>query len=168
MNSDPASLGNLRDIVTPEPVSWWPLAPGWWVVILVGCLLAAIAAWRGWRRWRANAYRREALSKLERAESIAAVANLLKRTALGAYPRSSVASLSGDAWCRFLTESSLEPMPLDVSEALTRGLFRDGVADASDSLRSYAVSWIRKHRSGSEALPARIGTDQDGEEGTSC
>ena len=168
MNFDPASLGNLRDIVIPEPVSWWPPAPGWWVVILVGCLLAALAAWRGWSRWRANAYRREALSKLERAESIAAVANLLKRTALGAYPRSSVASLTGDAWCRFLTESSLEPMPPDVSEALTRGLFRDGVADASDSLRSYAVSWIRKHRSGSESLPARIGTDQDGEEGTSC
>ena len=168
MNSDPASLDNLRDIVTPDPVSWWPLAPGWWVVILAGCLLAAIGAWRGVSRWRANAYRREALAKLGSAESIADVACLLKRTALGAYPRSSVASLTGEAWCRFLTESSREPMPQDVSKALTRDLFRHGDSDASDSLRSYAVSWIRNHRLASVSRPTRGETDIDEVEGTAC
>ncbi|MBL4711699.1 MAG: DUF4381 domain-containing protein [Gammaproteobacteria bacterium] len=24
---------NLKDIHLPEPILWWPLAPGWWMVI---------------------------------------------------------------------------------------------------------------------------------------
>ena len=28
------SLAQLRDIQLPEPISWWPLAPGWWVLII--------------------------------------------------------------------------------------------------------------------------------------
>lgn len=35
MNADASSLDDLRDIAVPPPVSWWPLAPGWWVVILI-------------------------------------------------------------------------------------------------------------------------------------
>ena len=31
--NDPGSLQNLNDIVLPAPVPWWPLAPGWWVLI---------------------------------------------------------------------------------------------------------------------------------------
>jgi hypothetical protein len=33
MNPDP--LAQLRDIHLPEPVSWWPPAPGWWGLALV-------------------------------------------------------------------------------------------------------------------------------------
>ncbi len=32
-------LAQLRDIHTPDPVSWWPLAPGWWVLITLLILL---------------------------------------------------------------------------------------------------------------------------------
>ena len=47
MNPAPDLL--LRDIHEPLAPSWWPPAPGWWLVALV--LLAAVA-WGGWRRWR--------------------------------------------------------------------------------------------------------------------
>ena len=32
--TDPASLP-LRDIHLPDPVSWWPLAPGWLALIML-------------------------------------------------------------------------------------------------------------------------------------
>jgi hypothetical protein len=37
-----APLDGLHDIIAPSQVSWWPLAPAWWIIIAV--LLAAIVA----------------------------------------------------------------------------------------------------------------------------
>ena len=52
MNPDPASLANLRDIVEPPPVPWWPPAPGWWFLLTVLGLIAILVALRAYRRWR--------------------------------------------------------------------------------------------------------------------
>ena len=95
MNTDPASLDNLREIILPPPVPWWPLAAR-----LVGAVRRAVpwppslVAFRAWRTWRA-----ERLSPCctagtcGSAASVAAIAEILKRTALVAYPRTDVASL---------------------------------------------------------------------------
>ncbi|NOR19848.1 MAG: DUF4381 family protein, partial [Xanthomonadales bacterium] len=104
--NDPASLQNLNDIVLPANVEWWPLASGWY--FLLGLLLIAVG-WYGYRsaqRWIANRYRRAALRELEllkeavgndvdRNNNLRQLPVLLKRTALSAYPRHQVASLSG-------------------------------------------------------------------------
>ncbi len=37
MTSDPADLSNLRDIVLPPSISFWPPAPGWWTSLGVAC-----------------------------------------------------------------------------------------------------------------------------------
>ncbi len=37
---NPEALKSLRDIHLPEPISWWPLAIGWW--LLLGALLFLI------------------------------------------------------------------------------------------------------------------------------
>ena len=56
-------LSQLRDIHLPPPVSWWPLAPGWWLLLGTLLLLTAIAFWL-WRRRRRSNWRREALREL--------------------------------------------------------------------------------------------------------
>ena len=63
MSSDPASLSNLRDLAEPGPVSWWPLAPGWWVLTGVLVITLAVATFRRLKKYRANAYRRAALGE---------------------------------------------------------------------------------------------------------
>ncbi|MBU2099372.1 MAG: DUF4381 domain-containing protein, partial [Gammaproteobacteria bacterium] len=40
------ALSELADIRVPGDVSWWPLAPGWWVLLAV---LVALAIYGGWR-----------------------------------------------------------------------------------------------------------------------
>ena len=96
-------MPELHDIVVPEPVSWMPATAAWGVL---GGLLLIILAWQlvalG-RRWRANRYRREALSRLDeieraasaRPEALGSLPELVKITALAAWPRARVAGLSG-------------------------------------------------------------------------
>ena len=93
-----------------------------------------------------NAYRRAALQSLQSATDIAEIAQLLKRTALCAFPRTDVTALSGDAWCRWLGETGGIPVPDHVAVALKRGVF-DKADDASvGEVGAFAVKWIKHHR----------------------
>ena len=117
MNPDPSSLDNLHDIVAAPHTPLWPPAPAWyWVlgavafalmVLLVRCLV----------HWLHNRYRREALAEIAsheaaladatlRAAAIASIAELLKRVALSAFPRGTVASLHGPEWLSFLDRTA--------------------------------------------------------------
>lgn len=113
MSADPTSLDRLHDIVAPPPVPFWPPAPGWYCVLALGVALGLVLLVRGFVHWQRNRYRREALAELARLEpelrdaarriaAVAALAALLKRTALTAYARTEVAALSGADWFSFL------------------------------------------------------------------
>jgi hypothetical protein len=107
MTDDPGSLAKLHDIVLPPAVAFWPPAPGPAILAigLVGCL--AIALWKAFQRYRADAYRREAAAEIARLDpaspdAVLAIFAILKRTALVAYDRESVASLTGLPLVSFL------------------------------------------------------------------
>ena len=74
------------------------------------------------------------------------IAEILKRTALVAYPRTDIAALSGSAWCQWLGETAGGPVPDNVAEALTRGVF--GKADTVNvgEVSAFAADWINCHR----------------------
>lgn len=108
-------LAQLRDIHLPTAVSWWPPAPGWWIVLLLITVAIATAAYMGWRRWQAQAYRRAARAELQAAvsawretaddqELLLQVNRLLKRTALAAFPGAGAEPLSTQAWAMFLDQ----------------------------------------------------------------
>ena len=43
-----AELQSLRDIQEMTPPSWWPPAPGWWLVgLILAALLFLVWRWRG-------------------------------------------------------------------------------------------------------------------------
>ena len=112
----PAPVANLelRDIHAAAPAEFWPPAPGWWLLsalLATALVCAAVVLIRVYRRRR---QRKRILAGLEQLDSrlqndtgqfTAAISALLRRVALMRYARSDVASLSGDAWLRFLDDT---------------------------------------------------------------
>lgn len=143
MKEDPAaSLDRLVDIVEPTPAPWWPLAPGWWVLLVVAAVASVGIAFVLVRRWRRAAYRREASRLLDAmGDDLSQLPELLKRVALSAFPRRSVASLSGQAWLDFLN-AHCDGAPFD--RELLDLAYRPGELEPTsrEALRSGAQHWI--------------------------
>jgi hypothetical protein len=146
MNTDPASLERLHDIVLPPQLPWWPPAPGWIALGALLLLAACVSAWRVWRRHRAARYRREALAVLAVLHEAAEVSALLRRTALAIAPRAEIAALTGTAWPDWLAARCPGAMPQAVRALLAAGIYaRAGAAPDSAALRAWAAHWIRTH-----------------------
>jgi hypothetical protein len=133
------SLDDLRDIVMPVPPPLWPPAPDAWLllVVVIAAVTTVLYQWR--RRRRANAYRRAGLSLLHEACTVHEISVILKRVALAAFPREQVASLYGDAWGAFLSQSCGRRDFSPLIEAAP-----DTPAD--NKARRLAATWIRRHR----------------------
>ena len=148
MSTSSTNLDRLHDLALPPEISWWPLAPGWIVLLALAALLLAWALDRSWRNWRSNAYRRAALAALPSAADAAAVAELLRRTALAIAPRDVVAPLSGHAWLDWLATRSPAALSDSIRTQLTTGVYAKASTPADlKSLRDFAAQWIRTHRS---------------------
>ncbi len=151
MTNNADSLQRLHDIVAAPPVPLWPPAPGWYLLFCLLFLSLIFLLVRAVIRYRRNAYRRAALAELRQAasdnEPLPLIAQLLKRTALTAYGREQVASLSGETWVAWLVKTGGRDVPAAVAAALTQGLY-DGSAKDSKALADFAGTWIRRHKGG--------------------
>ena len=147
------ALGEFNEVVSPPPVDWMPQTPGWYVV---GALLLALLlrkAWHWLRHWHRNRYRREALRRLQSMEPgealLAEVNQLLKLSAMAAFSRSQVASLSGAEWPGFLNALCETPPFGDAEcELLSVGVYRQDSIDPPGAERLLLASraWVRQHR----------------------
>ena len=111
----------LRDLHLPEPVGWWPLAPGWWILLALAAMLLGWQAWLAIRRWQRARPRRIALRRLRELAGQPALRNdvarlaselsiLVRRAMLAYVPRQQAAGLTGDAWLRWLDRGLPQPV----------------------------------------------------------
>lgn len=152
-------VAGLVDIPLPAPVSLWPQTWPARILLVVVLLGLAVGTVRVIHHWRVNRYRRQALSELRGIEARAgsltpadlarALASLLRRTALAAFPRDEVAALSGAAWLAFLDRT-------DTARAFSQGPGRaleisaygpTAGSDAKGQIQAVRA-WIRGHRRG--------------------
>ncbi len=102
----------LRDIHLPDPISWWPLAPGWWLLLALFILSVSVSVlWR--RHQRAHALKKTALECLQFTRKrfyahgddytlLEELSSLMRQMSVSIFPRQEVASLTGQEWLRFL------------------------------------------------------------------
>ena len=101
----------LRDIHLPEAILWWPLALGWWLLLMI-LLLGLYGLIRRLRYRKRHpqihtiAYAVKLLKKLAKQDDkqllIRDISSLLRRVSISLYGRKQVAGLSGESWLKFL------------------------------------------------------------------
>ena len=134
----------LRDIHLPAPVSWWPLADGWWLCVALLLLAAVALAW-WWRGTPSRRARRAALAELAAIENdyardgeghacAQAVSRLLRRLALLAGD-TRAAHARGAALPGVLATLSKTPLPTAVVELVCEAPYSPAAAAAIDAQR---------------------------------
>ncbi|MCA0901151.1 DUF4381 domain-containing protein [Microbulbifer agarilyticus] len=141
----PDLIAQLAPPPVPDAISLWPQTPLAKSLLLSVLLLVLAVAALAYRRYRANAYRRAALRALDTVEGDPAqIAELLRRTALVAYPRDQVAGLTGSVWLDFLNRHYPgNAFTGAVGETLLQGAYRP--CPPQPALTSAARNWIRQH-----------------------
>ena len=149
---DPAEIP-LRDIHLPEPIGWWPLAPGWWVSIVLIVLAATIGliVWH-WRKRRL--VQRTALSELESIEIsyrdhrdnhrlARELSKLARRTALALEPGRASAAETGSDWSNRLDELNKTGEAGElIKTTLARAPYRPSESFDGDALLKAFRPWL--------------------------
>jgi len=153
-------LAQLADIHLPEAVSYWPPAPGWWVLALLLLLAAGFLILKVMRSLRQQKICRYALAELERCFNeysqttdtdtdelklryINQFNTVIRRVALVHFPQANVASLAGAAWVDFIQEkgnSSL--MTEEMVAALKYGRFQTKCDVDVDAMQEFGQQWV--------------------------
>ncbi|EWC40295.1 DUF4381 family protein [Pseudomonas stutzeri] len=160
-------LDQLAPLIQPEPIAWWPPAPGWWLLGLLSMLCLA-ALWRTRHRLHKprlrtspepelEPQRREALIELSRlskpyggqpaSQWLQQLNALLKRLCRIRYPDDHPHTLSGRAWLAFL-DNRCPAAGLTRWMVLVEGTYRAECRlddKAIDGLEQAVDIWIRKH-----------------------
>lgn len=100
-------LSQLQSIHTPDAVSAWPLAWGWWLLLAVFAALSVLLVVSVYRHIRFNKARRQAILAASRLDihsgNMASQLNeLLKRLCLHYGDPSVVAKMNGEPWVTYL------------------------------------------------------------------
>jgi hypothetical protein len=157
----------LEPLITPAPVSWWPLAPGWWFLAALLLSLVLLVKLRPWQRWKRqdiaaaepvlDPQRQTALQELAQLPKpyggqpashwLQQMNALLKRLCRIRYPDDHPHTLSGRAWLAFL-DNRCPAAGLTRWMVLVEGAYRAECRlddKAIQGLEQSVQIWIRKH-----------------------
>jgi hypothetical protein len=144
-------LKELRDIHLPQGVSIWPLAWGFWgVLVLIFLSVGIYCLIKPY--YRAFKLRESYLNQLKTLETnlgettLVEIAILLKRAALLNYPRSEVASLYGEKWLQFLCQTGKILNPTALRILFTQSLYQAPQAENLKPAFKLAYTWLKQQR----------------------
>lgn len=155
-------LSQLADIHLPGVISFWPPAPGWWVLAALVLLGLALLARQLYRQWQQEQRVKRVLAELAQAYQVYqqasadtlhknqaglsllyAINSLLKRVALVQHADVEVAPLSGLAWLQFLDQrGNNTDFTQGAGKVLGDGEYRPHFDGDADALHQVARQWL--------------------------
>ncbi len=163
MPNAPDPLQDLRDVHLPDPISWWPPAIGWWMILGLLIIGSSLIIW-AWGYCQRTRPRRLALAQLRDVKlqyaahpddqwAISQLSHLVRRVALAMFPRSHVAGLSGQTWLQFLdTTGHTNQFSDGPGQALRSGPYQSYGHRAVSDLMPLIERWIRQVQVASRKL----------------
>ena len=152
-------LAQLQDIHLPAPIGVWPLAWGWWALLII--VLLAMTGIFFWLRTKIirNAYRNLALKELRQiqkqfnqqqsTEHLQAINQLLRRCALSGFGNTFDAGLQGAQWLQWLDNQAAKPQidfTMGDGNVLAAGPYQKNPAFNPDHLHKIVSRWISSHK----------------------
>ena len=153
---------DLSPVIAPDAPTWWPLAWGWWAVIITAIVLIALVFFIVKRRQKNQYAKNEALACFSNSHSLNALSpntaqDIVRQAALSYFPREKVAGLSGDDWLAFLDTQLAKPLFVAKQSQWQQALYQDAALmndeqkKAQQQLVNDCETWLRK------ALPPKRG-----------
>lgn len=134
----------LHDIVDEYAASWWPLAFGWWFLIIVILALLGASAWWSWRKWQQHRGKRRVEQMLGAPISrISDVSLRLKQILLLKYSRPQLSQ----EFVALLLGALPPAQRTDQAEVLQRHLerqFQDHDRADAEAFQNWALEWWQR------------------------
>ena len=154
---------DLSPVITPDVPTWWPLAWGWWAVIVTSIILIALVFYIASQRKNNQQPKQEALSYFTNRQSSNCLSpseaqRILRQAALSYFPREKVAGLAGDDWLKFLDTQLKKPLFVEKQAQWQQSLYQDTTSMNDEQRQSQqqlvddCETWLRK------ALPPKRGS----------
>jgi len=156
MQAESQFLDQLRDIHAAEVPSFWPPAPGWWLLAVLVLLLlfqlfrVFLKRWAGWkRRARLMAALKFIQDSFDPAtqpnEYLSQLNRLFRVVALEAFPGTASTRLQGNAWVEFLRSLLPEGQGSQSLAALATGPYEPAPDFDADGLLAMAREWVKRY-----------------------
>ena len=165
---------NLRDIHLPDPISWWPVAPGWWI-ILASSLLVIVIIFISRNIYIKRQLNRDIKAELEhikqqyqqtknKSQLAKSLSILLRRANISYYPKTDIAGLIGSEWLMYLdntcsSSSANKRFQSDTGKILLSAPYLPDNTNLdfdAKKLISLCESWLQSsHKKMSRVKPAR-------------
>jgi hypothetical protein len=140
---------------TPEAISWWPLAPGWWILTFLLIALASYGAIKLRQHRQKNNYRKIATLvlgwhysewqlKQNDGDYLQAANSVIKRACLHFDADSS--ELFGLDWALYLNAHVKNNLSEETQKALSEGLYQQQSNADIDHVHQHLNAWLRKHQ----------------------
>ena len=147
----------LKDIIPPQGVSIWPLAPGWWLLLALMVLLLALFFWyKGSMYHKQKRAKKQLFQHIEKElkqirqqedahSSLQKVNQLLKLLLINLSAREEIAPLHNQDWVDYL-ESHAKPFQFSEHSRflLTEGLYQKPEQINLAPLLQEIQSWLKQ------------------------
>lgn len=94
-------LDGLHDVIVPNQVSWWPLAPAWWVIIAILMLALGITIYILYKKNQFKKPKQYAITLSNNEQSPQQLHIILKRLVIEYYDKR-LAAQPTSGWCNTL------------------------------------------------------------------